>query len=128
MVYGFNDFTYEQRLRRLNITTLETHSLRGDLIKFFFPKLVKGVDNVDFHKFFHLSTRSLRGHSLKIFKPSFTHQDEKYTFSNRIIDSWNHLPENIIDCESLDNFKRKLDYLFKFCWGTYYPNFAGLSF
>ena len=32
MVYGFNDLTYEQRLRRLDITTLETLRLRGDLI------------------------------------------------------------------------------------------------
>ena len=30
MVYGFNDLTYEQRLRRLNITTLETRRLRFD--------------------------------------------------------------------------------------------------
>ena len=28
MVYGFNDLTYEQRLRRLGITTLETRTLR----------------------------------------------------------------------------------------------------
>ena len=60
MVYGFNDFMYEQILRRLNITTLETRRLRGDLIEDF--KIVKGVDNVDFRNFFHLSTTGLRGH------------------------------------------------------------------
>ena len=97
MVYGFNDLTYEQRLRRLNITILETRRLRDDLIEVF--KIVKGVD------------------SLKIFKPSFKHYVEKYTFSNTVIDSLNRLPENMIDCESLDNFKEKLDHLFKFCWG-----------
>ena len=43
MVYGFNDLTYEQRLRRLNITTLDTHRIRGDLIEVF--KIVKGTDN-----------------------------------------------------------------------------------
>ena len=79
-------------------------------------KIVKGFDNEDFRNFFHLSTTGLRGHSLKIFKP-FKHDVGKYTFSNRVIDSWNRLPENIIDCESLDNFKEKLDRLFKFCWG-----------
>ena len=76
MVYGFNDLTYEQRLRRLNITTLETRRLRGDLIEVF--KIVKGVDNVDFRNFFHLSTAGLRGHSLKTFKPSFKHDVWKY--------------------------------------------------
>ena len=85
MIYGFNDLTYEQRLRRLNITTLETRRLRGDLIEVF--KIVKGFDNVDFRNFFHLSTTGLRGHSLKIFKPSFKHDVWKYTLSNRVIDS-----------------------------------------
>ena len=33
MVYGFNDSIYEQRLRRLGITTLETRRLIGDLIE-----------------------------------------------------------------------------------------------
>ena len=62
MVYGFNDLTYEQRLRKLNITTLETLRLRGDLIEVFM--IVKGFDNMDFRNFFHLSATGLRGYSL----------------------------------------------------------------
>ena len=42
MVYGSNDLTYEQRLRRLNITTLETRRLRGDIIEVF--KIINGFD------------------------------------------------------------------------------------
>ena len=72
---------------------------------------------MDFRDFFHLSTTGLRDHGLKIFKPSFKHDVGIYTLSNSVIDSWNRLPENIIDCESLDNFKEKLYRLFKFCWG-----------
>ena len=69
-------------------------------------KIVKGFDNVDFRNFFHLSKTSLRGHNLVIIKPSFKHDVGKYTFSNRVIDSWNRVPENIIDCESLDILRR----------------------
>ena len=54
MVNGFNDLTNEQRMRRLDITTLETRRLRGDLIEVF--KIIKGFDKVDYHKFFQLST------------------------------------------------------------------------
>ena len=115
MVYGLNDSTYEQRLRRLGITTLETRRLRGDLIEA--CKIIKDFDKVDYLKFFHLSTTGLRGHNLKLFKPSFKHNVGKYSFSNRVIDSWNRLPEDIIACDLLDNFKKKLDRLFKFCWG-----------
>ena len=70
---------------------------------------------MDYLKFFQLFTTGLRGHNLKLFKPSVKRNVGKYTFSNRVIDSWNRLPEDIIACESLDNFKKKLDRLFKFC-------------
>ena len=50
--------------------------------------------------------------NLKLFKPSFKRNIGKYTFSNRVIDSWNRLPEDIIACDSLDNFKKKLSRLF----------------
>ena len=76
MVYDFKNLTYEQRLRRLNITTLETRRLRGELIEVF--KLVNDFDNVDFRNFFHLSTTD---HSLKIFKLSFKHDVGKITFT-----------------------------------------------
>ena len=88
---------------------------------------------MDFRNFFHLSPTGLKSHSLEIFKLSFKHDVGKYTFSSRVIDSWNRLPENIIDCESLDNFKEKLDSLSKFCSGfninlTYFFLFAGMLF
>ena len=102
MIYGLNDLTYKQRLRRLGITTLETRRLRGDLIEVF--KIIKGFDKVDYLKFFHLSTTGLRGHNLNLFKPSFKRNVGKYFFSTRVIDSWNRLPEDIIACDSLDNF------------------------
>ena len=63
MVYGFNDLTYEQRLGKLGITTLETRRLRGNLIEVF--KIIKGFDKVDYLKFFHLSTTGLRGQKVK---------------------------------------------------------------
>ena len=90
LVYGFNDLTYEQRLRRLDTTTLETRTLRGDLIEVF--KIINGFDKADYLKFFHLSTTGLRGHKLKLFKPSFKRNVVNYT-SNKVIDSWNRLPE-----------------------------------
>ena len=104
LVYDFNDFTYEQRLRRSDVTTLETRRLRGDLIEVF--KIIKGFDKMDYLNFFHLSTTVLRGRSLKLFKPSFKRNVGKYIFSSMVIDSWNRLPEDIIACESLDNLRR----------------------
>jgi len=55
---------YEERLKILGLTTLETQSLRGDLIKVF--KILKGYENIDQEVFFDVSLSSLRGHSLKL--------------------------------------------------------------
>ena len=90
MVYGFNHLTYEQRLSRLNITTLEICRVRGYLMEVF--KIVQGFD-VDYLDFFHLSTTGLRGHSLKLIKLSLKCNVGKHTSSNRVIDSGNRLPE-----------------------------------
>ena len=90
----------------MNITTLETRKLRGDLIEVF--NIIMDFHKVDYLKFFHLFTTGLKRHNLKLFKPSFIRNVGKYTFSNRVIDSWNRLLEDIIACESLDNFKKKL--------------------
>ena len=104
MVYSLNNLTYEQRLRRLGITTLETRRVRGDLIEAF--KIINGFDKVEYLKFFLLSTTALRGHNLKLFKPYFKPNVGKYTFSNRVIDCWHRLPEEIIACDTLDNLRR----------------------
>ena len=84
-VNSVHDLTNKRRLRRLNITALVTRRLTGDSIKVF--KIVKGFDNVDYLGFIHLSTTGLRDQSLKLFKPSVKRNVEKYTFSNRVIDS-----------------------------------------
>ena len=54
MVYGLNDLTYEQTIRRFSITTLETRRIRGDLIEVF--KILKSFDKVDYPEIFYLST------------------------------------------------------------------------
>ena len=45
MALDLKDKSYEERLRCLNLTTLDTRRLRGDLIEVF--KILKGFENVD---------------------------------------------------------------------------------
>ena len=56
--------SYSERLNRLNITTLETRRLRGDLIQVF--KIFKGLDNIQHSDFFTVAGTELRGHELKV--------------------------------------------------------------
>ena len=55
---SLTDHSYEERLKGLNLTILETRRLRGDLIEVF--KIVKGLDKLDINNYFELSTATTR--------------------------------------------------------------------
>jgi hypothetical protein len=100
--------TYETRVKLLGLTTLETRRLRGDLIEAF--KIMKGFEDVSWNKFFTMSSsKQLRGHSLKLYKPSFRLDIRKYSFSQRVINEWNLLPDELLECKTVNNFKKYLD-------------------
>ena len=98
---------YEERLKELNLTTLETRRLRGDLIEMF--KILKGYDNIDSSKFFELNNTHTRGHSLKVYKPRCHLDSRKFAFSHRVVNVWNNLDDNIIACDSINGFKNRID-------------------
>lgn len=106
---------YEDKLKTVGVTTLETRRLRGDLIEVF--KMFKGFDAVNVHDFFTLSVGSLRGHSCKIFKPRFKTDVGKFSFANRVVFEWNLLTEEIISCNTVEQFKCKLDRHLRLCRG-----------
>ena len=101
--------SYEQRLTNLNLTTLETRRLRGDLIEMY--KILKGFDKVDLC--IPRNHSGLRGHCLKLFKSRFNTNTGKYAFQNRVVDEWNNLPEYVVSCNSVNSFKNKLDHYFR---------------
>jgi hypothetical protein len=107
LISDLKDKSYENRLRILNLTTLETRRLRGDLIEVF--KIFKGFDNLDPTMFFELSTAPTRGHSLKLIKPRCRLDIRKFSFTHRVIDAWNSLDDNIVACDSINSFKNRLD-------------------
>ena len=59
--------------------------------------------------FFDMSQSSLRGHSLKLNKKRVRLDVAKFSFSNRVVNEWNILDEEIISGCPLAGFKRKLD-------------------
>jgi len=56
-----------------------------------------------------MSQSSLRGHSLKLNKKRVRSDVAKFSFSNRVVNEWNILDEEIISGCSLAGFRRKLD-------------------
>jgi hypothetical protein len=88
---------------------LENRQTRGDLIQVF--KLVKGIENVDYHQFFRLADNSgTRGHKYKIIKDRSRLEIRRNFFSQRIVNVWNSLPSYIIvEADSVNSFKNKFD-------------------
>ena len=99
--------TYEERLQKLNLPSLVYRRRRMDMIQTF--RILKGVDNMNSTDFFELSERQSRGHSLKLVKKKSHLNIRKYTFSNRIFDQWNALPNAVVDSPDVTSFKVALD-------------------
>ena len=58
---------------------------------------------------FHLNEGGRRGHKFKLFKKRVRLNIAKYSFSDRVCDRWNGLPEDIVTSQSMNVFKNRLD-------------------
>jgi hypothetical protein len=108
-VKSLSNLTYVDRLKKLKLPTLEYRRNRGDIIQVY--KIFHGIDNLNPDIFFQRNTTNLRGHSFKLFKPRVKGDLRKYSFSVRVVDSWNSLPDELVTADSLNIFKNKLDRL-----------------
>jgi hypothetical protein len=70
---------------------------------------MKGFDDIDANKLFVRAGGYTRGHSLKLVKPGCRLDCRKFSFSRRVIDVWNGLPIEVINCNTVNGFKNKLD-------------------
>ena len=108
MIKGLEHFPYEERLRRLGLFSLEKRRLRGDMIEVY--KIMHGLEKVEKDVFFSLShnTRT-RGHSMKLLSSRVRTDRRKYYFTQRVINTWNSLPQEVVAATSIASFKRGLD-------------------
>ena len=94
------DLSYESRLFQCGLTTLKTRRLRGDQIEMF--KIVNGYEDVDRNKFF-------KGHKAALVKEHCMFDMRKYSFSQRVINEWNKLPNDCVNASSVNMFKNRID-------------------
>ena len=102
------DLSYEERLTKCGLTTLETRRLRGDQIEVF--KILNGNENIDRNMFFSQQKNSrTRVHEVKLVKVQRRLDIRKYSFSQRTVNEWNKLFTDCITASSVNMFKNKLD-------------------
>ena len=114
MVSGLEKVPYEERLKHLNLTTLKTRRIRGDLIEVF--KIFKGLDDLPIEYLFQrrpLEKSQLRGHPFMLETPKARLDVRRNSFSHRIVSTWNSLPPSVVGCDSLNAFKNRIDEHFK---------------
>jgi len=93
-------------LKALGVHSLQQRRLRGDLIDIRFSLVKKGLICQLLQK---ATTTKLRGHSLKLYKKSSRLELRKHSFSQRIADHWNKLPDDAVSAATISTFKRRLD-------------------
>ena len=72
--------------------------------------MIKGFDKIDYRSYFELSQNErTRGHSLKLIKRRCNGELRRHFFTQRVIDSGNSLPQIVVDADTINTFKNRLD-------------------
>ncbi len=100
--------SYEERLEILHLETLENRRLQYDLLLVY--KMFHGQVELSINDFFtvaHTQTRFIN--SFKLVPGVSRLNVRKNFFSNRIVNIWNKLPENVVKASSDHRFRIELD-------------------
>ena len=114
---GYKHLTYPQRLRKLNMESLEVRRIRNDLLLAY--KIVFGILNTDLNHYFKIkeATYNLKGHKYKLQLPMCKNSRSSHFYFYRVISVWNNLPALTTDFSSLGRFKNSLtvQYILQYC-------------
>lgn len=107
-VNGFKNLSYTERLQKLKLPTLAHRRKRGDMIEVY--KLTHDLYDEEVKLDLPLAQDARRGHCYKLYKKRTLSLDlRKYSFTNRIVDTWNSLPSEVVEAKTLNSFKNRID-------------------
>ena len=105
--------TYPERLKKLNLPTLAFRRIRGHMIEVY--KIINYMyDNRvtgNLLTFRNKTTVNLRGNEYMLDQKRIYKPECKNFFSNKVVTVWNTLPNSVVDANSLNIFKNRLDKL-----------------
>ena len=107
LVPELRNMAYEERLRKLNLPSLQHRRRRGDMI--FTYKIMSGKVKLDPSEIFTMAKKTMRSHKYKIQKTKVNSTRKTNAFSNRIVHDWNILPSKIVTSKTTNEFKNSLD-------------------
>jgi hypothetical protein len=98
---------YEERINMLGLTSLENRHYRADMIQVF--KVLNDNKGIYPSDFLTLAERPGRRNSKKLVKKRSLLEISRQSFTNRVIDPWNDLPDDVVSVKELNEFKNGLD-------------------
>ena len=105
--------SYPERLKELKLPTLAYRRIRGHMIEVY--KIITSIHDKrvtnNLLNFRNKETFNLRGNDYTLEQKRIYKPQCKHFFSNRVVTIWNTLPNNIVNSESLNIFKNRLDKL-----------------
>ncbi|XP_045111446.1 uncharacterized protein LOC123504743 [Portunus trituberculatus] len=101
------NLSYEQRLEKLSLPTLEKRREKGDLITMY--RILSSSEKLDRDDLVVRDMRSGRKHGRKVKMNVCTKDIKKYSFPQRIVGIWNALEKEVVEAKTIHGFKEKLD-------------------
>ena len=107
LIHAMEGLTYEQRLKALDLPTLQFRRKRECLIQTY--KLLHGLYDTDYKVFFkRVENNVTRGHSWKLQSTRARLNQRGSFFSVAVVGHWNQLPEAVVSAGTLNQFKTRL--------------------
>lgn len=106
-IRGLTDFTYGERLRKLDLFSIKGRLLRADLI--YCWRIFHGFCGITPDSLFTLAPlSSMRGHRFKIMHQFTPIEACRRSYAVRVVADWNALPADVVEVVSLPTFKSRL--------------------
>ena len=111
LIGSVRNLTYKERLASLNLPSLLYKRGRGDMIMTF--KIINGKLGIKQDLFFKFNTAATSGHKQKLFKQKAIKTVPSQSFSRRVINEWNGGSPEVVNAETVNEFKNNLDKFWK---------------
>ena len=104
--------TYEEKLTELHLDSLSKRRHIFDMVETF--KIIRGHENVDANLWFQKIDQNARqtrltAHPLNLVRRKVSRTDVRNNFfSQRVINPWNNLPDEVKDARKVQSFKDEL--------------------
>ena len=105
---SIKSLSYTERLKKLGLPTLEYSPERLDMIQVY--KILNNIDLLDKDKLFKTAQyRQTWDYHFKLYKKRSRLIIGTNSFSNRVVNNWNILPEAVVHSPTLNYFKSRLN-------------------